>query len=190
MDFSTLKTRIADIIGRAPSDICYELVTADINQELRLRGMEKDATLTDTTALPDDFLGMVSAYLDTDPRCALQPMTQQQAQRNYTTGTPTHYAIENGNLVLVPSGTGTVKIRYYAKLADLAIGADTNDILTNFPSVYVYGVLTHHALLIRNAEGAQSWGFAYQEAKAQARKDTAKYRGGAGPMSPTPRAVA
>ena len=39
MDFATLKSRLYSLIGRYPADICYELVTADINARLRVREM-------------------------------------------------------------------------------------------------------------------------------------------------------
>ena len=54
MDFATLKSRLYSLIGRYPADICYELVTADINARLRVREMEATDTLTEaaSVALP------------------------------------------------------------------------------------------------------------------------------------------
>mgnify|MGYP000377364524 CR=1 FL=1 len=46
MDFGTLKSRLLATIGRAPADVCYEMVTADINQELL-----DDAFIENTQAL-------------------------------------------------------------------------------------------------------------------------------------------
>ena len=75
MDFATLKSRLYSLIERYPADICYELVTADINARLRVREMEATDTLTEaaSVALPSDFLQMISIYRDVDPRTPLSP---------------------------------------------------------------------------------------------------------------------
>jgi len=162
MDFATLKSRVLALIGRAPADVCYELVTADINQSLRILAMESTTTLTEAAevSLPADFLAVIDIYRDTDPRTALRPTVPQAINRSHvSSGTPTQYAIVNGKLLLnpAPDGSETISLRYYAKLSDLSADTDTNAILTKYPGVYIYGVLTHHAKLIRNIEGAQIW---------------------------------
>lgn len=195
MDFATLKARIAAIIGRAPADVCYELVTADVNQELRLRVMESTATLTEaaTCALPSDFLDMVSLYRDTDPRHTLKPLPPQAMQRTYHgSGVPQFYSITDGAMALspAPNGAESLVMRYLAAVPDLSADGDTNDVLTKYPSIYVYGVLSHHALLIRDMEALAGWAAAYEKAKAQARKDDASYRSGVGSPVPVVRGVA
>lgn len=195
MDFATLKSRIAAIIGRAPADVCYELVTADVNQELRLRVMESTATLTEaaTVALPSDFLDMVSLYRDTDPRHTLKPLPPQALQRTFrSSGIPEFYSITDGVLTLspAPSGSEDLVMRYLASASDLSADGDTNAVLAKYPSIYVYGALSHHALLIRDMEALAGWAAAYEKAKAQARKDDASYRSGVGSPVPVVRGVA
>lgn len=198
MNFGTLKSRILAIIGRAPADVCYELVTADINQELRLSCMEKSTTLTEdgTMTLPTDFLEVVSIYRDSDPRYALRPSTTTNINRGYvTSGIPREYAIIDNDFGLKemvlnpsPSGSENIELRYYAKLSDLSADSDENDILTLYPSIYVYGVLTHHAMLIRDMDAAQGWSIAYKQAKQQAKQEDVGTRFGGTPL--TPRAIA
>lgn len=195
MNFGTLKSRILAIIGRAPADVVYELVTADINQQLRVRYMETETTLTEsaTIALPADFLDVLTIYRNTEPRRALGPLPPQTLQRAFnSSGTPAFYSIEDGQLRLTPSPNGSEEIvmRYYAKLSDLSADSDENDILTNYPSIYVYGALTHHALLIRDMENAQGWAMAYEKAIKQAKADDRKYRSGAGSTYPIVGSVA
>ena len=116
MDFVTLKSRILALIGRAPADICYELVTADINHGIRLRVMETTATLVEsaTVALPDDFLQLISLYRDVSPRTTLNPIPPQALHDGFTSsGQPAFYSIENGQLRLSPSPNGS------AGLADI-----------------------------------------------------------------------
>jgi len=189
MDFSTLKSRLLAQVGRAPSDVCYELVTADINNSLRLLGMEKTATVTEasTMTLPVDFLEMVDIYRDTDPRTSLKPTTPQALTRTHRiSGTPCEYAVVDGAILLnpEPDGTDNVVLRYYAALPDLSADSDTNIILTKFPSVYIYGVLTHHAALTRDAEGARGWLGAYEGGIASARKADVQARMAGAPMQP------
>lgn len=189
MNFGSLKSRILALIGRAPNDVVYELVTADINAGLRLRDMEEEVTITEAAeiTLPADFLSIVSVYRDTSPRTTIQPSTPQALQRGFMpSGPPTHYALVDGKMILspAPDGTSDVVIRYVAKLADLSADADTNAILTKFPSIYVYGALAHHAALIRDAAAAAMYEAQYQKA-ARAAKATDRDRYSGAPLVPT-----
>lgn len=195
MNFGVLKSRILALIGRAPADICYELVTADINREMRLHVMESSTTLVESTtvSLPADFLEVVSLYRDTNPRTTLKPLPPQTLHRVFQpSGIPSFYSIEDGQLRLspAPNGTENLILRYFAKLADLSADSDENDVLTTYPAIYVYGVLAHHAALIRDTQAAVMWLANYEKAKKQARADDEKYRYGGAPVVPIPRATA
>lgn len=195
MDFGTLKSRILALIGRAPADICYELVTADINQQMRLRIMESSTTIAEsaTVALPADFLEVVTLYRDVNPRTILKPLPPQTLHDVFAaSGTPAFYSLEDGQLRLAPSPNGSenLVLRYYAKLADLSADTDTNDVLTKYPAIYVYGALAHHAALIRDQEAIALWGGVYEKAKKQARSDDNRYRMGGDTAMPVARATA
>lgn len=195
MNFGTLKSRVLALIGRAPADVCYELVTADINRELRLRYMESTTTVAEaaTVALPADFLQIISIYRDVTPRTTLLPLPPQGLHDAFrSSGTPAFYSVEDGQLRLTPSPSGSenLVIRYYAKYADLSADADENDILTNYPAIYVYGTLAHHAALVRDTEAAAMWQAAYMKAMRTARADDNRYRQGASPTAVMPRATA
>ncbi len=192
MDFATLKSRLYSLIGRYPADICYELVTADINARLRVREMEATDTLTEAArvALPSDFLQMISVYRDVDPRTPLSPTDTTGINRAHvTSGTPKTYAIVDGAILLnpEPDGSENLIIRYYARQADLSADGDTNDILTNYPSVYVYGVLAHHAALIRDEKAMAIHGAAYGQHMKLAQSSDAKARYSGAPIVPTVR---
>lgn len=198
MDFGTLKSRLLATIGRAPADVCYEMVTADINQELRLADMEATTTLTEAASitLPSDFLEVVSVYRDTDPRRPLRPETPQGMHTNHqTSGIPTTYSIVDDagtkkmQLSPAPNGSENIVLRYFAKLSDLSADTDQNDILTNYPSIYIYGTLAHHNALIRDLASAQAYLGAYEKAKGQARANDRKNRMGGGPIVPVVRAA-
>lgn len=195
MDFGTLKSRILALIGRAPSDLCYDLVTADINQMERLRVMEATTTLAEaaTVSLPDDFLQLITIYRDVNPRTTLKALPPQPLQDIYEeSGIPAFYSLEDGQLRLSPSPSGSenIVLRYYAKLSDLDASDSTNVILSKYPSIYVYGTLTHHAMLVRDQESLAMWSAAYDKARAQARSDDNRYRAGATSAMPVARATA
>lgn len=191
MNFAALKSRILALIGRAPNDVVYELVTADINNGLRLKEMETEVTLTEAAeiTLPADFLAVVGVYRDTDPRVPLQPTDLQALHRSFMpSGTPTQYAIVDGKLILNPSPDGSedIVLRYFARLADLSADGDTNDILTKFPGIYVYGALAHHSALIRDTAAAAVYEAQYQKsARAAKATDADRYSGA--PLVPTVR---
>lgn len=189
MNFGDLKTRLAEILGRDPVAVVYEMVTADVNQELRLQVMESTTTLVEaaSVSLPSNFLAVVSVYRDVDPRVALQPTDMQTIRRVYaTSGNPTRYAIADGTIFLDRPGAGeNIALRYCARQSDFSAASDTNDVLTYYPQVYVYGALTHHALLIRDNEALQAYAQAYQTAKAQAQGSDLRDRHSGAPLVPT-----
>lgn len=193
MNFGTLKSRILETIGRAPNAMVYDLVTADINQRMRLAVMEATTTLVEaaSVSLPSGFLEVVSIYRDTNPRTALRPASPQTTNRTYiTSGTPQTYAIvdDAGTKKLIlnpaPNGSENIELRYYAALSDLSADSDENDVLTTYPAIYLYGALTHHALITRDVEKAQGWGAVYREAMEQAERDDTNRRYSGTPVVP------
>jgi len=189
MTFATLKSRVAAILGRSPNDVVYEMVTADINTELRLKTMESTTTLVEATgniALPADFLEVVDIYRDVDPRTSLRPATTQSINRtSVSSGTPSVYAIVDGFLILNPQPNASVNmpLRYIASLADLSADSDTNDVMTTYPSIYVYGAMAHHAALVGD-ERIALWKGAYESAKVAAQTASIKSRASGGAMVP------
>src|SRR3546814_15535069 len=85
--------------------------------------MEATATITadaESEALPTDFLGMRSIYIDTSPAAPLDYFAPQQlrtARAEGTTGQPRAYTIIGSNLILAPApgSSYTVKVDYYQK---------------------------------------------------------------------------
>jgi hypothetical protein len=170
MTYAELKAALLAQIGRAPAEMCYQMVTADINRSLRIREMEDTVSLVEAAevSLPADFMAVLAVYRDTDPRVALRPTSLQALHQGHeTSGTPREYAVGDGFLLLnpAPSGAETLEIRYYARLDDLSADGDTNAILDAYPSIYIYGALAHHATLTRDIEAAAVWKAAYEEAK-------------------------
>lgn len=194
MNFGELKAQLLALVGRAPSDLCYTLVTADINAALRIAAMEDTATLTEaaSVALPADFLSVVSVYRDTTPRTPLSPTTAQAINNGHSpSGTPRQYAIVDGAMLLnpEPDGSEDIVLRYFAKQADLVDDSDTTPVLTKHPAIYVYGALAHHSALIRNMEAAAIWQGQYVQAVKGARAADSGDRYSGAPMEPVVRSA-
>lgn len=188
MDYSTLQSRVQSAVGRTdvPSYV-YELATADINRAVRLFEMEASATLSataETVTLPTGFLQVKNIYVDRSPRVALRPATDQALNvRHDSSGVPTYYAIENGQLRLmpVPDGTYSIELTYYAKVGDLSADADTNDVMSEYPGLYLYAALRHAAVWAQDAELASTYNMAF-ETEVNACKKSEKLSKYVGPM--------
>lgn len=184
MDFATLKSRLLAEIGRAPADLCYELVTAEINEGLRIADMQTTVTftVTDSYTLPTDFLEAVSVYSvesgDRRDIMAVEPATFDAQWR--VSAYPHMYSISDGEMrINGTEGGGDITLRYYQEQADLSADADTNAILTKHPSIYVYGVLAHHAALKRDQTALTVHFQAYERAMSKVRQaDIARRTGG------------
>ena len=191
MDFATLKTRLEAQIGRAPSDMCYEMTTASINTELFVEDRvlsETYATPAASQALPSDFVQAKSIYFEQgENRRAVPLVSKEHFDAEYrVTGTTIMAAIEGSNLFLNPVEGGSVTMSYYAAFPDLSADSDTNAVLTRHPQVYVYGVLAHHNALIRSGEAAMYFA-AFKEAMGEARIASNRKRTGGMSAAPMPR---
>lgn len=178
--FGTLKSEILALIGRAPADFVYQIVTQEINRDLRLLEMQSTSTKAEAASitLPTDFIEMEAVYRDKDPRTILAPTTVDMIHRDYeTTGTPTHYAIADGVMLLNKPGSASnnLELRYYAELALLSANDDTNEVLTEYPGIYLYGALFHHAMGVGDPR-QDPWGAAYNRAKMLAQQSDTKAR--------------
>src|SRR5687768_4734499 len=124
---------------------------------------ETEATLSasaETVALPADLWGIRAAYLASDPRVVLEPMTLAELRNTYsaaTTGKPQNYAIRGESLVLgpAPDAACSIKLTYIQTIPALGAGLATNWLLTDHPDLYLYGALhALHLLLVDEARAA------------------------------------
>jgi hypothetical protein len=186
MNYTTLQANVADAMGRSdvPSYV-YTLTTAAINRDLRLIDMESTTTLTtathpvDLSALSPAFHSVISLYAEVggSPRI-LRPVTEFGSHNFISTGAPQYYTLRDGALWLdpVPDGTYTLYMTYNSALAALSAGADTNDVMSRYPDLYIYSALTHAAIWASDSEREASYGGAYVAAKKMAEKDDLRRR--------------
>ncbi len=118
-------------------------------EKLQLKQLEKTSTASTTItsrfiALPDDYGSMRSSRLDiVNESGFLQYRTPDQLIRYDTTSRPCFYTIIGTQIEFdrVPDEVFTVEIQYYAKDLPLTESNQTNLVLTNHPTIYLYGAL-------------------------------------------------
>ena len=116
------------------------------------------ALSADTVAQPAGFLELISAY--NNSLNAPLDIVSQRTLDGYGTqslGATRLIAVSGTNFRFLdaPSG-GTATLRYYRKLATPA-GSTVNDILTNYPDVYLYGCLVEAAIFTQGEAEAQRY---------------------------------
>lgn len=158
----------SDVSARAPEFIA--LAEDTINKRLRIRAMENRATATVSTeyvAMPTGFLEMRNFQLNTSPKTRLDYATPENIDTFWTgstTGKPRFYTFIGGEIQLAPSpdGSYTAEMDYYKKW-DIATDL-TNWLLTNSPSVYLYGSLLAAEPFLKNDKRINVWGPLFEKA--------------------------
>lgn len=165
---------------RAPDAIA--LAEAKINRGLRCREMETTlGTFTisgEYVALPPNFAGVRTFYLNGLPRLDLEhrPNDQQAIDYPTSTGKPRFYNIHASNFRFapVPNGSYAATLVYFRTVPALTSSATSNWLLTSHPDAYLYGTLAELAAYDGD-ERAERWAGkflgALDEIAAQGRRD-------------------
>lgn len=164
--YDGLKASIASWLKRSDlTDIIPDLIVmaeSRIARDLRLRRQIVSSTLTLTpnvqgVNLPADWLEFENVTLDSDPPRQLTYVNIEHIDSRYPstwTGMPAVFTME-GNQILfgpTPDAAYPVGIFYYAKFPALTAGSDTNWLLTNHPSIYLFAALAEaEAFLVNDA---------------------------------------
>jgi hypothetical protein len=177
--FAQLKTAAANWLDRSDlTDRIPEFITlaeARFNRILRTRDMETVSTAISTSAgtreysLPTGFVQMKEFHLSTDPLTPLAYITPEMMTRIWAgsgRGKPEVFTIIADNVRLGPNPDAvyTTSMLYYKTFTALSDSATTNDMLTNNPDVYLYGVLLEAEPFIMNDARVQIWGMAFKQA--------------------------
>lgn len=111
---------------------------------------------------PANFLQMSNFQLNTDPVQRLTYLTPEAMDiwhPESTVSRPKHYSFYGNEIQLkpVPDTTYTAEMAYWYRLAKLADDGDTNDVLINFPGVYLYASLISAESFIGNDKRITNW---------------------------------
>jgi len=155
-NYTALKTSVANWLNR--TDLTNEIVDfislteADFNSKLRIRKMinEEDVTINaETVSLPTGFLQIRNFFiLSGSTKLPLRYMTPSQMDSikgTSRTGTPEVYTIigDNFRFAPKPDATYTGKLNFYKNFDALSSSNTSNFILSDHPSIYLYGALYH-----------------------------------------------
>lgn len=158
-NYTNLQTAIASWHHRDVTQIPDFIALAEtrINTLLESRLGETDATLTATIAsryiaIPVGFSAVLGLWLTTyDPRREIRyRLPEELPVTDDSSGQPYYYTIDGSNIAFErPADIAyTYTLRYQAAY-DIA-STSTNDILTNYPDVYLFGSLVEACLFARD----------------------------------------
>ncbi len=159
------------------------LTEQQMNSRLRTYWQEQTASVTLTECsegpLPSDFLSIRNVYVAGSPKRQLYYLTPTQVEEKYayrTSGCPYHFSISGSQISVYPSSATTVSVLYYQKIPALA-DEDTNWVLQNYPTAYLFGSL-YQACLFKLApeEKAQQWASAFDTAIQDIKTDDQRAR--------------
>lgn len=170
MNYTELKAEITDWSHRSDLTSKYdtfcELAESSINEDLRCIEMEKRLEPTFDDAfydLPTDYIAMRALHIvNGGARVPIQQVTPQILDARYSnaTGVAGGFAIHGGQVELRPapsvSSTLEGEITYYARVPTL-VSNSTNDILTNYPLIYLSGMLVQVYLYLQDNDELAKW---------------------------------
>lgn len=167
------------------------LAEAKIARDLRLRNQLTAATLNTVAGtrgvdLPADWLEFSDVALSSDNPTPISFATVEHINARYPstfTGQPVVFSIEANQIIFgpVPDGIYPISASYYAKFPALSADADTNWLLTNYPSLYLFGTLAEAAPFVMDDERSILWEGKYNKDLAELRDSdkAAQYTGSA-----------
>lgn len=167
-DYASLVTELDGVAGwlhrgslTARIPVFIQLCESDM--QVRCKLVEFEASLAINVVagigvLPTDLVAMRSVYWSGNLSKPLRYVTPDMydALRN-SSATPDYYTITGLSIKVAPLATGSVVATYNARFTALD-STHTNSLITNFPDVYLYGVLYQAALYSEDDAKAQKYG--------------------------------
>jgi len=192
--YSELQTTVANYLNRddlttlIPTFIT--LTENRLNRELRVRANMVRATTTTTAGqafydLPSDLIELRNITYDSDSQShALRYLSPESVSREYGTvlsGQPRAYTNLGNDLKLTPTPDAayTISINYYSQLRSLSDSVATNDVLAEYPSLYLFGSCLEGAIYLNDTEQTNRFGSVFQKAldDVQRAEEAARYSG-------------
>ena len=203
--YDNLKSEIASFLNRddltANIDTFIDLAETRHARDLRIREMEAVSTSITTVAgtqsydLPTGYLELRYAMLQTSPYTMLQYMTPADFFRVYNegegTGMPVYYTIVGKKIYLghSPDSANVLELGFFQRATALSSSNTTNDILTNFPDLYLYGSLAETSPFLMQDERLPVWSSLYKEGVRTANESAQRGRVSAAPLQMSARRV-
>jgi len=192
--YSELQATVANYLNRddlttlIPTFIT--LTENRLNRELRVRANMVRAITTTTAGqafydFPSDLIELRNITYDNNSQShALRYLSPESVSREYGTvvsGQPRAYTNLGNDLKLVPSPDAaySISINYYSQLRSLSDSVTTNDVLTQYPSLYLFGACLEGAIYLNDTEQTNRFGSVFQKAldDVQRAEEAARYSG-------------
>jgi len=193
--YSEMKTSIANYLNRddltsiIPDFIALTENRLDRELRVRVNMVRAQTTTAANTAfynLPSDLIELRNITYETSDTnsYALSYLSPESGSREYgayTSGYPRAYTNLGKNIKVYPTpdATYTLGINYYKKLIPLSDSVTSNDILSSFPDLYLFGSCLEGAVYLNDTEQTQRFLAIYQKAMddVMAAEEAARYSG-------------
>lgn len=192
--YTELKSSVANYLNRSDLDsVIPDFITLterrlDRDIRARVNYVRASTTTTSGTAfynLPSDLIELRNITYDSGSNSyALAYHSPESLSREYGTysnGAPRAYSNLGKNIKLspTPDGAYTIGINYYQKLTPLSDSNTSNNILLEFPDLYLYGACLEGAVFLNDTEQLQRFGGLYERVLNEVRtaEDAARYSG-------------
>lgn len=188
--YTNLKTSIASWLLRpgdsdvaANADDFIDLCEEELFKRLRIKAMEyRDSALTlsdEYTALPTGFIEFKKITNNAAPYTDLSLVDSSFLADHFGndhSSNDLYYAIQ-GNKIRVSTGVTSVDAIYFKKFDALSGSVATNDVLTNFPSLYLWGCLKYAALFFKDDPAQWEAKFEQSLSSANTSENRSRYSG-------------
>ncbi len=178
-----LKTSVASWLKRSDlTSIIPDLIVlgeAKIARDLRLRKQMTSTTLNTVAGvqgitLPTDWLEFADVSLSSDNPTPISFATVEHINSRYPQtfdGQPVVFSIDGDKIIFgpVPDAVYPIAVNYYAKFPALSADGDTNWLLTNYPSIYLFATLCEASPFIFDDNRAVMWEGKYNKDLAELR---------------------
>lgn len=171
-NYGELKTAVSNWLSRTDlSDRIPEFIAlaeSNIARDVRARSMERRVTATLSAqyeALPSDFLELRNVQLNTNPVRRLDFLAPEQLDvRYHGSGKPKAYSIIGNEIQLAPAPDAgyEAEIAYFARPTAFSADTDSNNLLTSYPGLYLYGALVAAQPFLHDDQRLATWAQLYQ----------------------------
>jgi hypothetical protein len=150
-------THRGDLVTQIPGFI--DLATKRLGRDLRSAANEKVidfAVVSNPQQLPIDYAqirSLVYPGANGNVWISATPMKMAaNAQQLPQSGQPMYYSIASKQITITPSALGAYKLDYWCEPAALAIDSDTNQVLIDYPDLYLYATLAEAFFYIQDGD--------------------------------------
>jgi len=192
--FTELKSSIASYLNRDDlTSIIPDFITLTerrLNRELRIRANMTRAETTTTSGvafydIPVDLIELRNiTRVSNGQSIALSYLSPESVSREYggiVSGLPRAYTNLGKNIKLTPTPDAaySININYFATLNSLSDSVETNDVLTGFPDLYLFGSCLEGAVFLNDTEQTGRFGSIFEKALSDVKEseEAARYGG-------------